>query len=278
MGIDLKAENLSISVPNHGCNKNCPYCVSRMTGYVKSNFELMKRNLKKVVKIAECAEVTSVMFIGKGEPTYGNAYSELLELSEAFVDFPLELQTNGIEIFHNNYLLETLANSNHRFNVIAVSMDSDKQFKDYASMFPNFKNYGLISRITVNLTDMLYYLTFKKLIEYCIEFDVRQLTLRNVVIPSNSGNDNAQNWIYSNTLSKTYERVLNEAMEMISKEGVLLRNLNHGVKIFDVRGVSFSYSDYCIQENSNGNNVRSLIFLEDGHLYTSWNSRASVIF
>ena len=94
MGRDLKAENLTISVPNAGCDKNCPYCVSRMTGYVDNDYPKMLRNVSKVIHVARAAEVTSVLFTGKGEPIL--AYRELIELAGLFNFWPLELQTNGI--------------------------------------------------------------------------------------------------------------------------------------------------------------------------------------
>ena len=43
----MKAQTLAISVPNYGCNKNCPYCVSKMTGYLKSNESLFLDNTQE---------------------------------------------------------------------------------------------------------------------------------------------------------------------------------------------------------------------------------------
>jgi hypothetical protein len=58
----------------------------------------------------------------------------------------------------------------------------------------------------------------------------------------------------------------------------LIRDLATGVKVYDVGGISLAISDYCIQEQDSGSNLRSLVFQEDGHLYTSWGSRASILF
>ena len=35
----MRANNLTISVPYKGCDKDCPYCVSKMTGYMESDKE-----------------------------------------------------------------------------------------------------------------------------------------------------------------------------------------------------------------------------------------------
>ena len=52
----------------------------------------------------------------------------------------------------------------------------------------------------------------------------------------------------------------------------------HGMSIYDCKGISVLFSDYCIQEQANDNDVRSIVFHEDGHLYTLWNSAASMRF
>jgi len=36
--------------------------------------------------------------------------------------------------------------------------------------------------------------------------------------------------------------------------------------------------DYCVQDDNNGKNRRSLIYQSDGHLYDSWNFKESIIF
>jgi len=48
----MRANNLTICVPNRGCDKNCKYCISKMTFEPESNYQLMVRNAKKVAKIA----------------------------------------------------------------------------------------------------------------------------------------------------------------------------------------------------------------------------------
>jgi hypothetical protein len=53
----MKAQSLSICVPNKGCDKNCRYCISKMTGDVPSSSELMRRNYPKVHKLAETSNV-----------------------------------------------------------------------------------------------------------------------------------------------------------------------------------------------------------------------------
>ncbi len=275
MGQDLKAENLTISVPNHGCDKNCPYCVSRMTGYVTNDFPKMLRNYPKVIEVARTAEVTSVLFTGKGEPTL--AHRELIKLARLFNSWPLELQTNGIRLANGgDRQLKALYKAG--FDVIAVSIDAASQLSAYRGLFSRIGRAGMISRITVNITDLMGGVTFSGLLAYCRENGISQLTLRRIVTPEEPKDKVTAEWIAEHADNGDYLSLMDQARLYVTERGKLIRTLNHGVQVYDCQGVSFSYSDYCIQERNLGDNIRSLIFLEDGHLYTSWNSRASVLF
>jgi len=275
MGKDLKAENLTISVPNAGCDKNCPYCVSRMTGYVANDYPKMKRNSRKVINVAGAAEVTSVLFTGKGEPML--AYGELIELARLFNFCPLELLTNRIRLAGgDDSLLSGLYDAG--FDVIAVSIDRTGELGAYRDLFSRIKQAGLISRITVNSTDLLTGITFSDLLNYCRENSITQFTLRRIVTPEKPKDAATAQWIEHHAHEKDYRSLMDQARAHVSAQGKLIRTLNHGVEVYDCDGVSFSYSDYCIQERNLGDNIRSLVFLEDGHLYTSWNSSASILF
>ena len=68
----MKAQNLTISVPpdSNGeiCDKNCKYCISRMTGYIEHDYHKVLANIDKVKTVAKAANVSSVLITGKGEP------------------------------------------------------------------------------------------------------------------------------------------------------------------------------------------------------------------
>lgn len=277
MGQDLKAENLTISLPNVGCDKNCPYCVSKMTGYMTANIEMMDRNLQKVVNVAEAADVTSILFTGKGEPTLNlsNISHFAFKLKERW---PLELQTNGIRLAADTQQIDWLFEV-AGIDVLAISMDSPEQFQDYIPIFRRANELGMITRITVNITNRLGDdFTFWSLINYCAQHGIRQLTLRRIVAPQYPRDLKVAKWIEENAPLEKYNSLMMEGWRVAEKEGRLIRQLANGVYIWDINDVSFSYSDYCIQEKSMGDNVRSLVFQEDGHLYTSWSSLASVLF
>jgi organic radical activating enzyme len=274
----MRAQNLTISVPPGDmlCDKNCPYCVSRMTGYVKTDFHLMHRNIEKVQTLARSAQVTGVLFTGKGEPTLNRP--GLMELLEAFNYYPCELQTNGIKLSTDHQYIYDLAD--YGMNVIAVSIDHLSQFVSYYDMFAKIKEEGMLTRVTINVTDRIPKDTkFDDLIAMCRESHVDQMMLRQIVIPNYvDPNSKTAQWITMNVDDAQYSRLFAEMRAGVHLHGRFLRQLHFGPEVWEYNGVSVSYSDYCIQDSNMGEDIRSLIFLEDGHLYTSWNSAASAIF
>lgn len=274
----MRAENLAISIPPAKplCDKNCEYCVSRMTGYLKTNRRLIARNLPKVRELAHVGQVTSVLFTGKGEPTLNEV--DLFWLMDEFRHLPLELQTNGLKLSRDFNLLERLAAAG--LNTLAVSIDDLKQFVAYYEMLARSKELGLLTRVTLNITNKLPKdISFRGLVSLCRKSYVDQLMLRNVVVPNNVPLDiPTAKWISENVDPTMYPRLQSELQDTCEKKGMLIRELSFGSLVYDYRGISVTYSDYCVQDGNDGEDIRSLILMEDGHCYTSWNSEASALF
>jgi len=283
----MKAQNLTISLPNNGCDKNCPYCISKITGYCEADKELMEMNVNKVINIAKAAQITSVLFTSKGEPFFYGKKSEddFFEfLLTEFDEFPIEIQTNGIKLekqikrstFFESYI-----------DIFSISIDSIEQLMSLKSLCTEINKINKTSRACINVSNLInpavsFYDIFKMVKQ--IGFD--QMTLRKIMYPTTIKNCNDLskeqqkiiNWIDNNASDEQYEALKVDAMIATQDRGILLRTLPYGAKVYDIEGIAVSYSDECIQETNNDNDIRSLIFMEDGHLYTSWNSKASRLF
>lgn len=289
----MKAQNLTISIPTNGCKKNCPYCVSRMTGYIEHNPFLFLRNIPKVLKMASLSEVSSILFSSKGEifdSDFGieSLYNVIARVGGSHL--PLEIQSNGSIIPYlnnlryekkevNESILYTIADN---INIIAHSIDSEQDLNKLA-VFISAHGNKFVHRATVNVTADIAKMGVRKVIERirCIGF--RQLTVRKLSIPengivSNNSSHATAMWISNNNENPLVKDFLREFEDIVEHEGRFLRGLPYGT-LYDVEGLSVTYYDRCIQEESeNSEDIRSLIYLEDGHLYTTWNSPASLIF
>lgn len=270
----MKAQSLSVCVPNKGCNKNCPYCISQMTGMKKASLGLMYRNLAKVKNLAQAAQVSTVLFTSKGEPFLN--FEQLCTLIDQFRNYWTEVQTNGLQLSKNT--ISELCTAG--LDVIAVSVDDLEFMTSQKKLFETIRSESMVSRVTFNITDILGTgLTFEKLVSLCKECRVHQMTLRNIVIPNYIKKKSKQTaWIKEHVNPEMYEQLRREMISTCERDGYLLRNLEYGAKVFDYKGIAISYSDYCIQDHNNSNDIRSLIFMEDGHVYTNWASDASILF
>jgi len=270
----MKANNLSISIPNYGCDKNCPYCVSKMTGYIKKDNKNFYRNLKKVVSFAKTASVTSVSFTSKGEILFSkNSIDALIELAgEYFKHFPLEIQTNAT--FLTPEIVETLYICG--INTIAMSIDDYNQISKLKEIFEEINNFGMTTRLTVNLVPNTYEdLTPKDYFLACRHYEIQQLSFRNITVPNQRIADTkiakeTVEWINENIDKGVVNNFIEKLNTYVHAEGFFIRQLPFGAQLYNVNGIDTTYFDYCIQDGVGNEEIRSLVYYEDGHLTTGW--------
>jgi hypothetical protein len=283
----LRANNLTICIPtDNRCNKNCAYCVSRMTRPPECDRLRMSRNLEKVRRLAVATGVSDVLLTGRGEPLL--AYADPAErgflerLHETFREWPLSLQTNGLLLLtgvrENTGLAERLYAWG--LDTVALSLDAVHEFELFEDVIARLKATGFTVRICLNVTDKIPGgFGFDQMVEHCRRFGADQFLMRNITAPSQVGEGEAAQetarWIEANTRASRWERLNDEAQKALAERGILRRTLNFGLRIYEYAGLSVSISDYCIQDESREEDVRSLIFDQDGHVYTAWNSEAT---
>lgn len=278
----MKAHNLTVSVPPDEvlCDKNCPYCISRMTGQIEHDYFTVMRNLSKVVTVSKASGVSTVLITGKGEPLlnfYGTA-----RIAQKLKDFPIEIQTNGLWL---NDRLESIKElKGVGIDTIAVSVDSLSQLSDLGTLFERINEENMTVRVCFNVISPQYLSTVRAenvsfaTINKCLKFHpIHQVVLRRIMIPDIiAGTKEAHktsDWVLKNVNKDFYDELNKEFMATLERNrysSSLIRVLPHGAKVYNLDGRSFCFSDYCIQETNNTEDIRSLIFLEDGHLYTSW--------
>ena len=281
----MKAQSLAICIPNHGCNKNCPYCISKLTGDVEENVELIDRNIDKVVKLASTSNVNSVIFTGKGEPLLN--MKAVVYFGEKFKDFPIEIQTNGLVLSEYGKRIKSLYNCG--VNVVSLSFDNVSNFEKFKNVIDEVNGTGMIVRVTFNVTDkyktpeVADNINLEQFINLCKGYDVQQLSFRNITIPHNYNNlhetnEDAKkvfNWIMKNTKKKFYNSLINQVKAV---KGNPIRKLTFDAEVLDIGGIAVTYFDYCLQDSHHEEDIRNIILAEDGHVYTAWNSKASILF
>jgi len=249
-----------------------------MTPEVTPNIYRMGVNIRKVRMMAKLAGVACVLITGKGEPFMN--WDDLFYFTTQFNDFPLEVQTNGLRLlnrFEENDVKFLTQFSDLKFNVVAFSFDCMNDFQKFEKLFDYLDKEGITVRVAMNVTSILNAQdTFQRMIEECKRTKVRQFSLRRIMCPQRmSGGWGTRGWIEKFAPQSLYYKYV----EQMNEAGLdLVREMVHGGRVYDYEGISVMHIDTCMQSCNRTNDIRSLIFAEDGHMYTSWDTPASIIF
>lgn len=243
-----------------------------MTGINPINRDWFYLNLRKARHMAEMAQVNSIVITGKTEPLLDMPAVE--KVCRVFEDFPIEIQTNGILL--NENVLNSLAF--YKVSVIAVSMDNIKQFNDLKDIFKFIKSKGMTVRLTVNLVNELLlskkFSSFSKYLAYCKENGVEQLSFREITIPNYSIDSEeskvTQRWIKKNVSEVETNKFISRYEKQLKSKGMHLYDLAFGASLYMLEGVSCTYFEYCVQDSHKEEDIRSLIYYEDGHMSSTW--------
>lgn len=272
----MKAQNLTVSVPSEECDKDCKYCISKITWQTIPDMVLVQRNIQKVKRVANLAGVSNVLITSKKEPFMN--YDRMIWLVKQFSDYWLELQTNGIKL-NRKAVISARDLYQAGLNVIAISIDKMKYLNRSAETLQTLANHKIIVRVCINVTRFISDIfTFEQIIRNITSVgNVSQVLFRNINYPSNADkNSPVVQWIDENVDPQHYNIL---AEQMLSLDLKKIRTIPQtGITTYSHKGMSICFSDYCIQESNKLNDIRSLIFQDNGHLYTSWDDPASILF
>lgn len=274
----MKANNLTVSINTPECAKNCFFCISKMTGEVTYDQELFWKNLPKARRLAQSSGVINVLITGKGEPL--DNLDDLFEVISFFHEshFSVELQTNGIKLVNQPELVYLLQNEG--LNVLAISVVDPYDLSWIRVALLQAEQLGLVTRVTIVLNDSWGNTSFDDILEYCKTNKVSQLTVRIPTIPAKcvdtEESKEVQEWIV-NQNPEIQNSILTQ-MYAKTQNSDLIRILPFGPSVYDVQDIAVTTMFHCIQESNDHEDIRSLIYQADGHLYTAWDKKSSILF
>ena len=281
-------------VGNRACNANCPYCISKMTPCHREDdlTDVNWRNFEAGARLARQWGASTFLITSKGEATLIPTLVENFIIS-ASPHFPvIELQTNGLRVADlekDNHLtrwyeagLTTVALSAvHFFTGPNKALISDR-YPPLAETIKLLKGgrHPFCVRLSIIMTKGLVS-TVKDVedaIKWAAENGVDQLKLYPVTCPKNTENKEVKDWVEHRQLF-THEL---EAIHSILKPHTVIRQLVHGDTVYAYKtddmetdqNVAFGS---CLTE-SEGNDIRQLIYCRDGHVRTSWQYNAAILF
>lgn len=294
----MKIQTFSCVVGSRACDANCPFCVSKMTGYDEiSRYagDINDRNLAKAIRLAKMGGTTTALLTGKGEPTLAveelNHYIYLLGREFPFV----ELQTNGLSLgrlFRDgsspiNWLNMKQVEHWHKIGLdtIALSVvdvetapNSVVYHDDYPCLKETIYSLHKIG-FSVRLCVMLHkgYVEkpadLERVFAFCHENKVEQLTIRPLRVPVDPLYEKAGSYIGDNGLTAGQVSGL---YSWVRHKGNRVLTLMHGAEVFDVDGQNICISD-CLTVDSSNDDIRTLIFYSNGRIAYDWQYRGAVL-
>jgi MoaA/NifB/PqqE/SkfB family radical SAM enzyme len=260
--------------------------------------EINHHNLQKAIQLAEKGDVTNVIITGKGEPTL---YPEHIDTYMYALDgkFPfVELQTNGSILVEDSYkgksTTEYLSEWHKRgMTTVMISNCGYDPELNRQIYFPNREEYIDLKKLIDKIHDVgmiVRYTTigikggiediseFDKLVDFCKEMGIEQLTWRPVAKTSVTEDESINEWVENNGLDIYPDRdakFLNGDIPLYMEDwGVRLYDLVHGASVYDYKGQNVCVST-CLTRDADDTLVRQLIFFPNGELYTDWEYKGS---
>lgn len=301
----MKVQSLSIVVPNKTCANKCPFCVSRMVNsdiypnkidindphYDINVSEYLKR-LRYVANLG-CG---TIMLTGTSEPQQNKQFLATFALMHKQIGSPfanIEMQTTGLFLNNNRDYVRFLRNF-VGVNTIALSVNSlndniNNKILGHSSSINDvklvqlcdiLKEYDFNIRICINLTSELNFISTmdvedakQKFISYCKQsLNANQITFRKLYASSSI---TAQSkWIERNSFSKDADLCLRSLLNLYPTIGKTL----YGAYIKDCDGLSVIYDDDCMGKNPTKDTLKYLILRPNCKLYSSWDTKASLVF
>lgn len=300
----MKIQSLSIVVPNKGCVNKCPFCVSRM---VNSNtyenrmdinhphYDINVREYLKRLRFVADNGCQTIMLTGTSEPQQNKQFLATFALLHQTIGSPftnIEMQTTGFGLDEDKDYLRFLRNF-VGVNTIALSINSPNEVMNceilghpcdehpvsgkvipklrLGRLCDNLKDYDFNIRICFNLTSEFDKYTTWELFDWAKAWHANQITFRKLYA---SDKETPQGkWIEEHRVSaETLERI----KEFLANQPTIGKTL-YGATCHDVDGMSVMFDDDCMGKNPETDVLKYLILRPNCHLYSQWDSKASLV-
>ncbi len=290
----MKFKMFSVIVGSEACIASCPFCVSGE----EPNKENLKdihinwRNLKIAGNLANRSGIDTVMLTSRGEPTlFPEQITEYLKHLEEF-RFPfVELQSNCIPLATNREKYEDYLKQWYELGLTTITisvvshlpeinknvyMPNSNKYIDLPSLIEYLHGFGFSLRLTCVLCKGMTDTTEKisEFIKFAKENKVEQVTLRPV--NDEFRRQSAADWIKENRLTEEQKR---DIKEWVDENATKLLEIERIGTIYDVNGqnvcLSLPLNKYT--RDTNPDNIRNLIFFQDGHIRYEWEMEGGIL-
>lgn len=297
----MNIQSLSIVVPNKSCINNCPFCVSKMhcdnyKNQLDENlpfFDLYLNDYLKRLQFARDNGCNTIMLTGTSEPQQNKKFLTWFGMFNRMLKDPfewIEMQTTGV-LLNNNYLrflrnhvgvnlislsISDIYNNNRNNDIIGCPNIYKINLEELCE---SIKKYDFNLRLSINLTNAYDDCgksndVIKSLFNRCKSLGADQVTFR--VLYSEDYTTPEGKWVYDNSISN---KAIKNIKNYVKMNGKKLGILPYGFIKYDIDEMSVVIDTDCMaKEDQETDNYKYLILRPDCKLYSSWDSKASLIF
>ena len=294
----MNIQSLSVCVPAKRCINDCKFCCSKMhtadyddrfTDYL--NYSSYVEDTRKRLEYARENGCNTCMLTGNNEPQQNKEFLRVFSEINKSLKAPflnIEMQTTGAYI--NSEMLDFLKES-VGVTTVAISvacLDDDEKNRDSIQtkdkslclewLCGEIRKRNMNLRICLNMNDeiLLHHpLTPASIIELCGRYGADQITFRALWSPDDATEQGK--WIARHVTDVTMEYIAALKADIRAK-GKYLDTLEYGADRYDYYGFSVVVDEDSMSQEENRSAVKYLILRPNGHLYSKWDSKASLIF
>lgn len=295
----MKAQSLSVVVPNQKCINDCAFCVSKMSDDRYKNqmddnlpfFDLYVKDYLKRLEFAQRNGCNTIMLTGDSEPQQNRKFLTYFGLFMQMMKNPfdwIEMQTTGV-LLDQNYF--RFLRNHVGVNVISLSVSSFDNAENrkiigcpfgveinLPELCKEIKRYDFTLRLSLNLSDAFEQYEPQMLFSKCKELGADQVTLR--VLYADHDTTKQSEWVRKHAMRK---ETIKHIAEYAKVKGVPIGRLPYGALKVSFNGMSVVIDDDCMgkrgwQEAYTEESYKYLILRPDCKLYSAWDDPASLIF
>lgn len=307
----MNIQSLSVCVPAKRCINDCKFCCSKMHGGdytdrftdISSTMSYIE-DMKKRLQYARDNGCNTLMLTGNNEPQQNDNFLRVLGVVNQSLRNPflnIEMQTSGAFIDEAKLdFLKSVGVTTVAISVACLTNDelnreiiqtSDKNL-NIRRLCKWIKARNMNLRLCLNMNDFMSEKVsqidedeffspspdeaIEQIMAWCTEFGADQITCR-ALWTSEDGTEQSD-WIKKCVTKKTF-KFIKRFKELVKETGRYLDTLEYGSDRYDFRGFSTVVDeDSMAQSEEKKESVKYLILRPDGHLYSKWDSKASLIF
>jgi len=255
------------------------------------NYSDYRVDMSKRLEYARDNGCNTCMLTGNNEPQQNKEYLRVFSEINNSISAPfrnIEMQTSGA--FIDEEMLDFLKYS-VGLTTIAISvacLDDDELNRDTIQtkdsglnlkwLCKAAKDRNINLRICLNMNDNIlehHDFTPESVIKLCGELEADQITFRALWSPDNTTDQGK--WIEDHVTSKTYG-FIDSLKADIKAKGKYLETLEYGADRYDYYDFSVVIDEDSMSQEDKKEAVKYLILRPNGHLYSKWDSKASLIF